>query len=240
MVSDEAEPALAAERQALEMAIEPVAAACRGRVDVTPDDADALAELRARAGERALVACLGVLGVAPRFAELVEELQTLVREREATVVLEVPNDELADAGVTPWTIGGLHELRSALGDGVTVAEVHEVRGAAVVPKGDALPDAVELQDAEAHPAGWLVAFGPAAERLATSAVAAPVASTSQRAWERSRTAELRWHAAQGDVSRFVRERDQLAVEVRSQSAQLAQIRRYVNDLEGRLGLPPTA
>lgn len=189
-MSIDAEPALAAEREARDRALEPVAAACPQRVDVTVQDATDPSALRERVQDGALVACLDVLDRVPAFATLVEALQELARERGATVVLGVPNDVLGSVGASAWTEGALDELRSVLGPDHVAAAVHELRGAAVVPEGAPAPGSVEVQAVSAAPVGWLLAFGRHAERLAARAVAGPVDTADQRRWERGREAEL--------------------------------------------------
>ena len=190
-MSIDAEPALAAEREARERALEPVAAACSQRVDVTPADAAHPGGLRERVPEGALLACLDVLDRVPAFAALVEVLQELARERGATVVLGVPNEALGGVGDSAWTEGALAELRSVLGEGHVAAAVHELRGAAVVPEGAAAPSSVEVDGAgSGAPVGWLLAFGAHAQRLASRALAGPVDTVEQRRWERAREAEL--------------------------------------------------
>lgn len=191
-MSIDAEPALAAEREARERALEPIAAACSARVDVTTADAADAAPLRERAQDGALVACLDVLDRVPAFAALVEVLQELARDRGATVVLGVPNEALGGVGESAWTEGAVDELRSVLGDGVKVAAIHELRGAAVVPEGAEAPSSVEVGAGlgEAAPVGWLLAFGRHAGRLGARALAGPVDTVEQRRWERGREAEL--------------------------------------------------
>lgn len=191
-MSIDAEPALAAEREARDRALEPIAAACAQRVDVTPDDAAQPAALRDRVPEGSLVACLDVLDRVPAFAALVEVLQELARERGATVVLGVPDEALGGVGETAWTEGALDELRGILGPDHVAAAVHELRGAAVVPEGVQPPASVELEAAAgaSGPVGWLLAFGRHAERLGARAVAGPVDTHGQRRWERRREAEL--------------------------------------------------
>ncbi|HYF26018.1 MAG TPA: hypothetical protein VD931_09800 [Baekduia sp.] len=179
-MSIDAQPALAAEREARERAIEPVAAACATRIDVTSADADHPAALRERVPEGALVACLDVLDRVPAFAALVEALQELARDKGATVVLGVPNDQLGAPGASSWTDGAVEELRSVLGPGAVVAGVHELRGAAVVPEGTEPPGSVEVAGALLAPVGWLLAFGAHAQRLGARAVAGPVDTVDQR------------------------------------------------------------
>lgn len=198
-MSIDAEPALAAEREARERALEPIAAACPQRVDVTAQDAADPAALRERTPDGALVACLDVLDRVASFAALVETLQELARDRGATVVLGVPNEALGGMGASAWTEGALDELRSVLGEHHVAAAIHELRGAAVVPEGGSAPASVEVEAGDGAPVGWLLAFGRHAERLAPRALAGPVDTTDQRRWERAREAELEVLRAERDA-----------------------------------------
>ena len=202
-MSIDTEPALRAERELRQRAIEGIAAACRDRVDLIAEDVREPATLRDRIPEGALVTCFDVLDRVAAFAPLVEALLEAARERGATVVLALPNDALGDATPTPttWTEGALAELRGLLPEGHVAAGLYDLRGAAVVREGGSAPAEAPVEAAAEVPVGWLVAFGAHADALGEAAAVAPVDTLEQRRWERAREADLAFfRAAAGDAA----------------------------------------
>jgi hypothetical protein len=162
-----------------------------------PPDAKRLAAgLREHVTDRAVIACQGVLEQLPDFLETVETLVALATEREATVLLALPNE--AFAGSPPaerrsmWSEGAVDELRRLLP--ADHAAFHQValRGAALVGAGNGgqLPLTVEIDPRSAVPVGFVLAFGPLAHELRPVATAGAADLTAERAYERERTAEL--------------------------------------------------
>jgi hypothetical protein len=186
-VVDRAVGALAADRAPLD------AAALAG----DPPDADALvAALREQAQEGSVIACVGVLERLSGFAGVVHALVALATERQATVALALPNDAAVDATAgrrrSVWGEGAVAELRGLLPSDHVAFNLVTLRGAALVPAGGAHALSVDV-DTEAParaPAGFVLAFGPRAQRLQTAAAIAAADLSTERAHERARTAEL--------------------------------------------------
>jgi hypothetical protein len=119
---------------------------------------------------------------------------------------------------TMWGEGAFAELQSLLPDGHTVAPQVQLDGSAIA------------QDADGRvPTHFLASWGGAAPAPVREVVASDL--EAQRDWVRRREADLTYYKA------MAAERDELYAEVRRLSAELADYRRYIHDLEGRLGLP---
>jgi hypothetical protein len=160
-------------------------------------------------------------------------LEALVeRAAKVTTILSVPNDAFW-AIENPhhqamWGEGAFAELESQLpGDRVLVHQL-QLQGSAVVRAGEdaELEALLGVQARDAVPTHFLAAFGPRANEVAALATVAQVDLDEQRRWVRQREADnalLREYVEQLAV--FERERDEW--------------RRYIHELEGRLGLPPS-
>jgi hypothetical protein len=162
-----------------------------------PPDADALvAALREQAQEGSVIACVGVLERLASFVGVVEALVALASERQATVVLAVPNDAVRDTAAgerhSVWGEGAVAELRGLLPADHVGLHLLALRGAALVPAGAAAEVGVSVSvDARATvPAGFVLAFGPRAQRLQATAAVAAADLSAERTHERARTAEL--------------------------------------------------
>jgi hypothetical protein len=162
-----------------------------------PPDADALvAALREQAQDGSVIACVGVLERLTSFAGVVHALVALATERQATVVLALPNDAAVDAAVSGrrsvWSEGAVTEMRGLLPSDHVAFHLVALRGAALVPSGTAAELSVGVEaDARANaPAGFVLAFGPRAQQLQTAAAVAAADLGAERAHERARTAEL--------------------------------------------------
>jgi hypothetical protein len=160
-----------------------------------PDPAALVAALRDRAGEGSVIVCAGVLARLPDFLGVVEALVALARERDATVVLAVPNDAFADGDGpdrTAWGEGAVAELRGLLPADHVAFHLLSLRGAALVPAGEPAHVAITVEaDARATvPAAFVLAFGARASRLAATATVAAADLSAERAYDRARTAEL--------------------------------------------------
>ena len=158
-----------------------------------PDPAALVSALREQADEGAVVACVGVLERVDGFAALVEALVALAGERGATVVLAVPNHEVAgEERRSTWTEGTVAELRGLLPADHVAYQVLALRGAALVPadEGAQLDVTVDADPHASAPATFVLAFGPRARRIASAAAVAVADLGAERAHDRARTAEL--------------------------------------------------
>jgi hypothetical protein len=194
-------PAGALERAIVERAVRTLAGE-RAPLDAAalagdPPDADALVSaLREQAQEGSVIACVGVLERLSSFARVVHTLVALAAEHQATVVLALPNDaaeaNASGARRSVWGEGAVAELRGLLPSDHVAFDLLALRGAALVPAGGAveLSVGVEADARAAAPAGFVLAFGPRAQRLQSAAAVVAADLTAERAHERARTAEL--------------------------------------------------
>jgi hypothetical protein len=152
--------------------------------------------LREQVQEGAVVVCAGVVERVASFARVVHGLVALASERQATIILALPNDAAADAPAggrrSVWTEGAVAELRGLLPSDHVCLHLLALRGTALVPAGDVAEVVVGVHaDARATaPAGFVLGFGPRAQDLRAGAMAAPADVSVERARERARTAEL--------------------------------------------------
>ena len=160
-------------------------------------DGDGLvAALREQTQDGAVVVCAGVIERLASFAGVVHALVALAAERQATIVLTLPNDATADVPAggrrSVWTEGAVAELRGLLPADHVFLHLLALRGAALVPAGDAaeLELSVTADGRANAPAGFVVAFGPRAHRLRTAATVAAADVSVERARDRARIAEL--------------------------------------------------
>jgi hypothetical protein len=189
----ETDPALLPEREARRLAVAPLAADVP-LLELTPANAapDALRSAVPRGG---VVTAFETIEHLEDFAETVEALIELSAERDATVVLAVPNHAFAQATEgtrTSWDAGAFAELRSLLPEGHVVLHQLALRGSAVA-QADAAPGARAVE-AEVDPAGapvaFLAAFGPRAGDLGTAACVAQADLAGERAARARLVAEL--------------------------------------------------
>jgi hypothetical protein len=140
----------------------------------------------------------------------------------ATVVMSVPNDAFWATEnphhKTMWGEGAFAELQSLLPDGHTVAPQLQLNGSAIAEDGDGRV-----------PTHFLASWGGAAPAAVRDVVLTDL--DEQRDWVRRREADLAYFKA------MAAERDELYAEVRRLSDELAGYRRYIHELEERLGLP---
>jgi hypothetical protein len=160
-----------------------------------PPDADALVEaLREQAREGSIIACVGVLERLASFAGVVHAL-VAAAERQATVILGLPNDAVAEAATgerrSVWGDGAVAELRGLLPTDHVAFNLLALRGAALVPVGAEVGVNVGVEATRAvTPAGFVLAFGPQAQQLQAAASVVAADLTAERSHERARTAEL--------------------------------------------------
>jgi hypothetical protein len=160
-----------------------------------PPDADALVgALREQAREGSVIACVGVLERLASFAGVVHAL-VAAAERQATVILALPNDAVAEAATgerrSVWGDGAVAELRGLLPTDHVAFNLLALRGAALVPVGAEVGVNVGVEATRAvAPAGFVLAFGPQAQQLQAAASVVAADLTAERSHERARTAEL--------------------------------------------------
>jgi SAM-dependent methyltransferase len=204
--------------KALEAAAQEVAGARTLQADLS-DPAD-VAKLAAELKDKGtVVTCFEVIEHLDTFVPLVEMLESL---KGATVVMSVPNDAFWATEnphhKTMWGEGAFAELQSLLPEGHTVAPQLQLNGSAIALEGDGRV-----------PTHFLASWGGDAPAGVRDVVTTDL--DAQRDWVRRREADLAYFKA------MAAERDELYAEVRRLSAELADYRRYIHDLEGRLGLP---
>jgi hypothetical protein len=161
----------------------------------TPDPGALVAALRDAVSPRATVLCAGVLERLSSFVTVVEALVAIAAEREATVVLAVPNQAFAgDAHGTAsaWGEGAVSELRGLLPPEHVLWHQVALRGAALVSAGDgaSLTAHLEVDARRAVPVTFVLAFGPNAAGLRAAATVVPADLSAELARQRALTAEL--------------------------------------------------
>jgi hypothetical protein len=196
-----ASPSTAAERRLLDSVVDALAEG-REVVDAAalagepPDGAALVAALRERVGQGAVIACSGLLERLSDFVVVVEALVALASEREATVVLGVANEAFtgssASDGGSVWGSGAVAELRQLLPADHVAFHQLALRGSALVPAGAGaeLRVPVESDARTTVPIGFVLAFGPRADRLVPAGLVSAADLVAERAHERARTAEL--------------------------------------------------
>lgn len=152
--------------------------------------------------------CFGVIEHLSDFVPLVEWFAAMAAEG-ATVAISVPNDVFTSVRrpnqVTKWGSSTVEELRRLLPEDHVIAAQTALEGSVVDPidadgsrSGTSHRDPLELVLGTAHPdeiipMQYLVGFGPAADRLGTSALVLPIDVASRRVWERQLEADNRYY-----------------------------------------------
>jgi hypothetical protein len=158
------------------------------------DTSALVAALRDRIGPGATVLCAGVLERLGAFLAVVEALVAIAAEREATVILAVPNHAYTDADTdaSAWGEGAVSELRGLLPTEHVVWHQVALRGSALVPAAEeaVLAAGLEIDARRAVPVGFVLAFGPNAARLRPDAAVGPADLRAELARQRALTAEL--------------------------------------------------
>jgi hypothetical protein len=196
-------------------------------------DEGELARLRDAIGDASgVITAFEVVEHLSTFIPLVELLNELAER--FTVVLSVPNDAFwaleNPYHQTMWGEGSFAELRSLLPDGHVVVTQVVLQGSAAVTADDELTAPVRAS-AAGVPSHYLAVFGPGTERLAPTAAVAQVDLSDQRRWERQRESDLAYLA---EINRRLDERN---AELERVIAEREDFRRYIHELEDRLGLP---
>ena len=237
-----------AEQKAVDAAAKEIGATETTAVVADLTDPEAIASVReailAGPAPRA-VTCFEVVEHLKTFVPLVELLSELAEAGEATVLLSVPNDDFwaieNPYHETTWGEGSFAELRSLLPGGTVVARQLALQGSAVVPEGrDGEPVNVPIKPAAdgAVPTHFLAAMGPEAAALGVHAGVAQTDLDEQRAWERQRESDLA-HMAElhRHIDRLQAENDGFRDELRANHKEFEEWRRYIHELEEKLGLP---
>jgi SAM-dependent methyltransferase len=189
---------------------------------------------QAGSGQR-VITCFETIEHLESFVPLVEALAELSEEHAFTVLVSVPNDAFWSIENphhrTMWGEGAFEELRRLLPAGHVVLRQLPLQGSAVVREGEPDNRTVALTaDPEGVPSHLLVAFGPEAERVALGARVVQADLEEQRLWVRQRESHLAF---------LEQEVEKLRAEVQWASKEFGDWRRYINELEGKLGLPPS-
>jgi hypothetical protein len=202
-----------------------------------PDDvARVRAELLEQAGDGTRVlTCFETIEHLESFVPLVEALAELAEEHGFAVVASVPNDAFWSIENphhrTMWGEGAFEELRRLLPREHVVLRQMPLQGSAVVREGAADDRTVAVSaDPDGVPSHLLVAFGPQSERVALGARVVQADLEEQRLWVRQRESHLAY---------LEQEAEKLRAEVSSMSKEFDDWRRYIHELEGKLGLPPS-
>ena len=184
------------------------------------------------------VTCFEVVEHLRNFVPLVEMLCTLATDEDTTVLLSVPNDAFwaleNPYHETMWGEGSFEELRRMLPEGTVLVRQVSLHGSGIVPLDGEEPRTttvdVHLRGKDVVPTHFLAVMGPRASEVDVHAAVAQVDLEEQRRWERQRESDLAFLQAQADKWR---------AELQQHHVWFEEWRVYINDLEGRLGLPPS-
>jgi SAM-dependent methyltransferase len=169
------------------------------------------------------ITCFEVVEHLANFVPIVELFVELAEGHEFTVAISVPNDAFWSLENpfhhTTWGEGAFEELRRLLPDDHVVARQVALQGSlALVDGAEGTSHTVEVAAGDgAVPTHFLVGLGPGASGLASAAAVGEADLVERRRWERQRENDLAFLTA------LEAERDEW--------------RKYIHELEGRLGLP---
>ena len=189
--------------------------------DLSTDDG--VARVSEHLADGAVVTCFEVVEHLATFVPLVERL--VERADTVTTILSVPNDAFwaiqNPHHLAMWGEGAFAELESQLPATRVILHQMQLQGSAILPVGDDLTLSPEagVHARGAVPTHFLAAFGPRAAELEPLATVAQVDLDEQRRWVRQREADV------AILETLLTEREEW--------------RRYIHELEGRLGLPPS-
>jgi SAM-dependent methyltransferase len=169
------------------------------------------------------ITCFEVVEHLTNFVPLVEILVDLVEHQSFTVALSVPNDAFWSIKNpfhhTMWGEGAFEELRRLLPEDHVVSQQFALHGSVVRVDGQPLSSqAIDVElPTDGMPTHLLVGIGPAASRMAGTGAISQADLVEERRWQRQRESDLAFlQALEGQLSEF---------------------RKYIHELEGRLGLP---
>jgi 2-polyprenyl-3-methyl-5-hydroxy-6-metoxy-1,4-benzoquinol methylase len=189
---------------------------------------DGVARVRADLLEHAsggtrVVTCFETIEHLATFVPLVELVTELGERHGFTVLLSVPNDAFWSIEnphhQAMWGEGAFEELRRLLPADARVVRQVVLQGSALVPA-DGDPEIREpavVLDPDGVPSHMLAVFGPEAARVAPGARVVQVDLEEQRRWERQRESDL--------------------AQLRWMTQEMEDWRRYIHELEAKLGLP---
>jgi hypothetical protein len=208
-------------------------------------DDNAVARVRAELLEHSghgirVVTCFETVEHLQTFPPLISLLTELAEQHGFTVFMSVPNDAFWSLEnphhPTMWGEGSFEELRSLLpADHIVIRQV-PLQGSALARDGDAaLHETQVAVDPEGVASHHLAVFGPEQERVVAGARVVQADLEDKRRWERQRESDLVYHVAY--VTELEGEVAKLRAEVQAMSAELADWRSYIHDLERKLGLP---
>jgi len=200
------------------------------------NDGDGRAAVRAAVLEgpapRAIT-CFEVLEHLRDLAGVVELLVELATEHETTVVLSVPNDAFwaieNPYHETTWSSAGFAELRALLPKNHVFAEQMPLRGSRMEVHGAADHEPAGVEPHEGAVAShFLAGFGPAAAQLRGAALVFEADQRAERSWTNERESHLAYTEVALEAER---------VSLRALTAEMDDWRRYIHELEDRLGVP---
>ena len=207
-----------------------------------PADVDRVREAVLAGPAPRVVTCFEVVEHLRSFVALVDALSALAEAGEVTALLSVPNDAFwaleNPYHETMWGEGAFAELRSMLPASAVVARQVPLAGSIVVPEsggGEETSATLQAPSPAAIPSHFLIAMGPSATQLGVHAAVAATDLDAHRRWERQRDADNAYF--QAAVKRLQHENDEFRTELRRHYKDFADMRRYVHELEGRLGIP---
>jgi SAM-dependent methyltransferase len=194
----------------------------RIRRDLTADDASG-----------GCVTAFEVIEHLTDFVPIIELLVELAERNGFTSVLSVPNDAFWSIDnpfhVTKWGAGAFEELRRLLPPEHVVAHQQAVHGSIAAFGDDLDPPAVRVEPGPIPvPTHFLAAFGPEAGHLRPAAGVAGVDLLEQRRWERQR---------ESDCAHLQATEQRLRSELEFWETEIEDWRKYIRELEERLGLP---
>jgi SAM-dependent methyltransferase len=205
------------------------------QADLTsPDDLDRIRrELTADDTSGGCVTAFEVIEHLADFVPIIELLVELAERNGFTSVLSVPNDAFWSIDnpfhVTKWGAGAFEELRRLLPPDHVVAHQQALHGSLAVLDDDVDPPPVRVEPTPiTAPTHFLTAFGPAAGHLRPAAGVAGADLLEQRRWERQR---------ESDCAHLQATEQRLRSELEFWETEIEDWRKYIRELEERLGLP---
>lgn len=212
------------------------------QADLTsPDDLDRIRrELTADGASGGCVTAFEVIEHLTDFVPVIELLVELAERNGFTSVLSVPNDAFWTIEnpfhVTKWGEGAFEELRRLLPPEHMVARQQALHGSVAVARDDLDPPAVRVEPTPIPvPTHFLAAFGPAVGQLRPAAGVAGADLLEQRRWERQRESDCAHLEA--TEQRLRSELAQHRSELEYWETEIEDWRKYIRELEERLGLP---
>jgi SAM-dependent methyltransferase len=224
-----------------------------GAVALTADLTDAgdlqrIADAALALGGSPVITCFEVVEHLASFLPLLGWAQSLVAEHGATFVMSVPNDAFFSIEnphhATSWGEGAFEELRSLLGEHVTLMRQVSLAGSALSSWDEAssFREEVRAGGPEAPATHFIAALGPRRQELQRGALVVEAELLAQRQWERQRENDLAM--MQKVAGEHEHELERLHETIRTQAHELSERtvwfdewRVYIHELERELGRP---